>query len=409
MPPSIITALKRKLGKAALVTFLFFGVFALGIYIGFNHRPEIDKVSGVMNKDNQVSAQADFAPFWKAWNVINEKHPGAKDVSDQEKVWGAISGLASSLNDPYTMFFPPGEAKQFENSVNGEFEGIGLEIEIKNKILTAIAPLKNSPAYKAGIKPGDKILKIDNTSTTDITVEKAINLIRGKEGTVVKLVILRDGENVSREIPVTREVINIPALDTELRPDGIFVIKLYQFSLNSADLFKQAVKEFINSKSSKLILDMRGNPGGYLDAAIDMASWFLPAGKTVVIEDFGKNIDQKIYRSKGYNDFGNNLKMMILVDNGSASASEILAGALKEQGVAKLLGEQTYGKGSVQELVQITPDSELKVTIAKWLTPKGISISEKGLTPDYAVPVTEQDIQNKNDPQMNKAVELLKQ
>lgn len=403
-----MSILRKKIIHAALYILAISGIFLFGMYLGYQHRPEVSKVANLLNKENSIGVGANFEPFWKAWNLINEKSPFAKDVSDQSKVYGAISGLASSLDDPYTVFFPPGEAKSFEDSVNGEFEGIGLELGIKDKILTVIAALKGTPAYKAGFKPGDKILKIDDALTADMSIEKAIKLIRGKGGTTVRLTVLKNGGSAPKELTLTREVINIPALDTELRSDGIFVIKLYQFSLNSAELFQKALQEFSASKSTKLILDMRGNPGGYLDAAIDMASWFLPAGKTVVMEDFGDKEKEKIYRSKGYDVFGKDLKMIILVDNGSASASEILAGALEEHGVAKLVGEQTYGKGSVQELINITPDSALKITIAKWLTPNGISISEKGLTPDYVVPITKDDIIQMKDPQMDKAVELLK-
>ncbi len=403
-----MTISRRKIIIASLYILAISGIFLFGIYVGYQRRPETDKVAGVLNKENSALTQADFEPFWKTWNLINEKSPSAENVSDQDKIYGAISGLTSSLNDPYTVFFPPGEAKSFEDSVNGEFEGVGLELGIKDKFIVVVAPLKDTPAYEAGLKPGDKILKIGDTLTADLSIEKAVKLIRGKGGTTVRLTILRDGNGAAKEITLTREVINIPALDTEIRSDGIFVIKLYQFSLNSAELFQKALQEFSNSKSSSLVLDLRGNPGGYLDAAVDMASWFLPTGKAVVVEDFGGKEKKKVYRSKGYDVFGKNLKMIILVDNGSASASEILAGALQEHGVAKLVGEQTYGKGSVQELIDITPDSSLKITIAKWLTPNGVSISEKGLMPDYVVPITKDDIAKMKDPQMEKAVDLLK-
>lgn len=209
------------------------------------------------------------------------------------------------------------------------------------------------------------------------------------------------------ERTIVRDVIDIPTLDTSEKPGGIFVIRLYSFTANSADLFRKALREFVISGDHKLILDLRGNPGGYLDAAWDMASWFLPAGKTVVTEDFGKNGDPKIYRSKGYDVFTNALQVIILADAGSASASEILAGALQENGVAKIVGTKTFGKGSVQQLVPITSDTSLKITIARWLTPNGNNLSHDGLKPDYVVEMTEKDVAAKNDSQMLRAVELL--
>ena len=206
-----------------------------------------------------------------------------------------------------------------------------------------------------------------------------------------------------------RDTIEIPTLDSELRKeDGVFVIKLYSFSANSAILFQTALQKFADSGSNKLILDLRGDPGGYLDSAVSMASWFLPGGKPILIEDYGDKEKEKIYRSRGYDVFAEgNLKMVILVDGGSASASEILAGALSEHGVAKLVGTQTYGKGSVQEVVPITDTTSLKVTIAKWYTPNGVSISEKGLTPDFIVKFTQKDADAKKDPQMDKALEIV--
>ncbi len=391
----------------ALTVLLIALFFVFGVYIGDRNRPEIDKVVGISNKETQVATQADFSPFWKVWNTMNDKSPNISKISDQDKVYGAISGLVGSLNDPYSVFFAPDEAKAFQDEIAGNFTGIGMEVGMKDKVLTVIAPLKDTPAYRANIKPGDKILKIDSTVTSNLSIDEAIKLIRGEKGTTVTLTIFRDGEKNPREIKIVRDTINVPTLDTEKRPDGIFVIKLYSFSANSADLFRNAMKEFVDSGDSKLLLDLRGNPGGYLDAAVDMASWFLPNGKTVVTEDYGTKKDPEIFRSKGYNIFTDKLKFVILIDGGSASASEILAGAMQDNGIAKLVGSQSFGKGSVQELVNVTPNTLLKITVAKWLTPNGTSISEKGLTPDYPVEITQKDSDAKIDPQLNKAVELL--
>lgn len=391
------------LGSLILIS----GVFASGVYIGYHNRPEIDKVSSVTNKDSKVQTSADFDSFWKVWNILNEKSIYAKKVTDQDRVWGAVSGLASSLGDPYTVFFPPEENKLFNDEIHGSFGGIGAEIGIKDKVLTIISPLKDTPAWKIGIKAGDKIIKIDKTDTTDMTADKAISLIRGPKGTTVTLVIFRIGEKKTREFKIVRDDIAVPTIDTELRKDNIFVIKFYTFSENSADLFQGAIQEFANSGSHKLILDLRGNPGGYLDAAVNIGSWFIDQGKVIVSEDFGSSKKPIIYRSHGPRMFTDQLQFVVLVDGGSASASEILAGALREHGIAKLIGEKTFGKGSVQELVQVTDTTSLKVTVAKWLTPNGLSISEHGLDPDIKVPFTQKDADNKNDPQMDKAVEVL--
>ena len=397
----------RRIATVGIIVALFFVTFFVGVYIGDSNRPAIDKVLGLSNKETPVAVTTDFSAFWKVWNTIDEKFPKADAITAQNRVYGAISGLMSSLKDPYSVFFAPDEAKSFEEEIAGNFDGIGMEVGIKNKVLTVIAPLKDTPAYKADIKPGDEILKIDKTVTSDLTIDEAIKLIRGPKGTSVTLTIFREGFQQPKEITIIRDTINIPTLDTESRKDGIFVIKLYSFSASSADLFRNAMQQFVNSGSSKLLLDLRGNPGGYLDAAVDMASWFLPSGKTVVTEDYGNNKSPEIYRSKGYNIFNNKLKFVILIDGGSASASEILAGAMQDNGIAKLVGSQSFGKGSVQEVVNITPDTILKITVAKWLTPNGTSISEKGLTPDYPVEITQKDLDAKKDPQMDKATALL--
>ncbi|OGI45575.1 hypothetical protein A2121_03255 [Candidatus Nomurabacteria bacterium GWB1_40_6] len=391
----------------AIIVLFVFLFFAFGLYVGGSNYREIDKILGVSDKEPQIETQADFSPFWKVWNTIDEKYPTAGAVSDQDRIYGAISGLMSSLNDPYSVYFNPEETKSFEEEISGNFEGIGMEVGIKDKTLTVVAPLKDTPAYRADIKSGDKILKIDDKVTTGMSVEESIKLIRGPKGTTVTLTILRVGLNQPKEIKIVRDTIEIPTLDTEIRKDGIFVIKLYSFSANSSSLFRNAMKQFVNTGSNKLILDLRGNPGGYLDASVDMASWFLKGGKVVATEDYGNNRSPVVFRSKGYDVFNEKLKFVILIDGGSASASEILAGAMKDHNRAKLVGTQSFGKGSVQEVIDVTPDTILKITVAKWLTPNGNSISEKGLTPDYVVEITEKDLDNKVDPQMNKAVELL--
>jgi carboxyl-terminal processing protease len=398
-------------------------VVGVSFFVGFNMGSQSAPVAGsplsLQNSDVPSDVPVDFSSFWKAWRVIDEKFapsnkssstPDAttKIATNQERVWGAIGGMVDSLGDPYTVFLPPEEAKIFESDIAGNFEGVGMEIGIQDDVLTVIAPLKNTPAYRAGIKAGDKILKIDDTTTEKLSTDQAVRLIRGKGGTKVRLLVLREGTEQPFEISVTRAVIDIPTLDHEMRADGIFVIKLYSFTASSPDLFRAALREFVRTGSRKLVLDLRGNPGGYLEAAVDMASWFLPAGTPIVRESYRDEREESVHRSRGYHIFGSNdIDMVILIDKGSASASEILAGALSEHGVAKLVGSTSFGKGSVQELIKITPDSSLKVTIAQWLTPNGLSISAGGLSPDVAVENKADDVKKGIDAQFKKAVELL--
>jgi len=387
------------IGIPAIVLALF-----LGIYIGGHSVSSVNR-SDLVNKE--LVSYDKFAIFWKAWQALDNKYVAAASTTLDAKIYGSIQGLAASYGDPYTVFFPPEEAKAFQEDIAGNFQGVGMEIGIKDKQLQVVAPIKNSPADHAGVKSGDFILKIDDKPTADLSVDQAVKLIRGPKGSQVKILFFSAGSAKPIDKVIIRDIINIPTLDTDTKPGGIFVIRLYSFTATSPDLFREALRQFVVSGSHKLILDLRGNPGGYLDASWDMASWFLPAGKIVVTEDFGGRSAPKVYRSKGYNIFNDNLQMMVLVDNGSASASEILAGALKENGVAKLVGTKTFGKGSVQELVSITPDTSLKVTIARWLTPGGHNLSHEGLKPDYEVEVTQKEIEAKIDSQMNKAVELL--
>ncbi|HYF10035.1 MAG TPA: S41 family peptidase [Candidatus Paceibacterota bacterium] len=387
--------------------FVVLAIFAGGVWSAPFFRTSAAPICAT----NTVSdVEADFAPFWDAWAILEEKYGGETVPSEQEKIWGAISGLAASYNDPYTVFFPPVESKNFESDIAGNFEGVGMEIGIRNDALVVIAPLKDTPAFRAGIMAGDKILRIGTTTTAGLSVDKAVKLIRGPRGTQVTLLLSRDGISQPFEKTITRAQIDIPTVRTEMRKDGVFVISLYNFSAPSMGLFRNALREFVGSGTDKLILDLRNNPGGYLEASVDMASWFLPPGKVVVREDFGKGRAEQVYRSRGYDIFTDQLKFAILINGGSASASEILAGALQAHKKAVLVGEKTFGKGSVQELVKLTPDTSLKVTIARWLTPNGLSISENGLTPDVTVSLatTTPKGQAPVDTQMEKAAALLK-
>ncbi|MEI7513032.1 MAG: S41 family peptidase [bacterium] len=396
----------------AVAVFVCAGIiFTGGYFVGNRNINETTQVASpqLTNTESSTTEKIDFSPFWKAWKILDTNFVGASSTdknTDQEKVWGAIAGLASSYGDPYTNFFPPEDLKTFEDDIAGNFEGVGIEIDVKDDILTVVSPLKGTPADKADMRAKDKIIKIDDKSTLGMSAQEATKLIRGPKGTPVVFTINRDGKEIT--IKVIRDIIDVPIIISTKRDDGIFVIQITSFSANSADKFREALREFVNSKFNKLILDVRGNPGGYLEASVDIASWFLPATAVIVSEDFGsKNKPAEVFKSKGYDIFTENLKMVMLVDEGSASASEILAGALKEHKIATLVGVKTFGKGSVQELIPLTDDSSIKVTIAHWLTPNGVSLSKNGVDPDVVVKMTEADRKADKDPQLEKAVEIL--
>jgi len=404
--------LSLKKYRVSIVTgILVVFAFLIGFGVGQDKSLASKKaLFNIQNNEKQSAVKVDMSVFWTAWETLENKFVPSKGktlITDDEKLWGAIQGLTSAYGDPYTVFMPPEEAKIFNGDISGSFEGVGMELGIKDGVITVVSPLKGTPAYNAGVKSGDKLITINGTSTEGLSVDGAVKLIRGTAGTKVKIKFYREKTDETFEKEITRAKIDIPTIETEVKGEA-FVIKLYNFYAPSPNLFKDALRAFIDSGKSKLILDLRGNPGGYLDASVDMASWFLPLGKTIVREDFGGNTEETVYRSKGYDIFNENLKMVILVNEGSASASEILAGALREQRNAKLIGTKTFGKGSVQEVITLDGGSSLKVTIARWLTPLGNSISENGLDPDYIVEMTDKDIIAGKDPQLDKAIEVLK-
>lgn len=394
---------------------LVFGVFTAGIYVGATKSLESAFGAGILTlvapAVEEPPEGVDFTPLYRAWKLVDQRFVAATSTastSAEERVYGAVKGMVEALGDPYTAFFPPQEAEDFATEISGSFSGVGMEIGLRDGAITVVAPLKDSPAQRAGILAGDKVLMIDGVSTDGMTIDRAVRLIRGEAGTRVTLAIVRAGEVKPLEVLITRAVIQLPTIDYEIRADGIYVVKLYNFFAQAPELFRASLRDFVGSGSKKLILDLRGNPGGFLEAAVDIASWFLPSGAVVVTEDYGERGGAVVHRSRGYNVFDNTLKMVVLVDEGSASASEILAGALREHGVATLIGEKTFGKGSVQEIVPVTSGTTLKITIARWLTPLGTSIAENGLTPDTKVARSAQDIQKGKDPQLDAAVEYLR-
>lgn len=408
MPPQQKRTGKKNMRLLATVVFLVALSFWVGINVGYVKSRESAPFAILADERALPPTSVDFTPLWQVWNILDERFVPAtttEAVSEQELLWGAIEGLAGAYRDPYTIFLPPAQNTVFEESINGSFGGVGIEIGIRDEVLTVIAPLKDSPAERAGIKAGDVIVEVDGVYMEDAPIDEAVQVIRGEIGTEVVLSVRREGVSELIPIPIKRDTIKIPTIDTELRSDGVFVISLYNFSAPSAELFAGAIREFGASESNKLILDLRNNPGGFLEASVNVSSWFLPSGKVVVTENFG---DGKVneHRSRGTL-LNKDFDVVILINEGTASASEIVAGALREHGVATLVGKSTFGKGSVQELVPITDDTSLKVTIARWFTPNGTSISDGGLDPDIEVDFTEEDSLEGRDPQLERAVEFL--
>ncbi len=394
---------------AALVAALF---FIGGLVVGQGVRAE-SIISQIPLLGDGLTAtpdtSADLSTFWKAWNALQtnfvQTHASSTLPDNKKKLFGAIQGLAASYGDPYTTFFPPQEAKEFQENISGEFSGVGMEIDVKEGILTVVTPLKGSPAEKAGVKSGDLVIAINGASTEGLSTEQGVAKIRGEKGTSVTLTLYRDKK--SFDVTIVRDTIVVPETDESFdEKTGIYSISLYQFTASSDRLFQEAFDRFKQSGSRKLILDLRGNPGGYLEAAVDMASHFLPKGTVVVTEDHQGKMDNEVHTSEGYNDMPAGTKMVILINQGSASASEILAGALQDHKIASLVGMRSFGKGSVQQLIDIDGGA-LKVTIARWLTPVGRSISDGGLKPDIQVDRTQADFDAKKDPQMDRAIQFL--
>lgn len=415
-------SLTNKIVTLFAAAMIIIAIFSIGLYIGATKLQTANVASDVVNKEVGQPEDVDFSLFWRVWGLLSEKYVDPEELNSQERVWGAIQGMVGAVGDPYTVFLPPKEHELFQSAVRGDFEGVGMEIGMRGDVLTVISPLEGTPADRAGIKAGDKILQIDKIATQGMSLEKAVSLIRGPKGTKVTLTILHNNTDQPIDIEITRERIEIPVIETRtgdvvlkenssqqnnplLIGDDIYIIRLFSFSEKSPGAFRNAVRDFIMSGRKKLILDLRNNPGGYLEASVEVASWFLPSGKVIVREQFRGEQEERSHRSRGYNSFGDT-KIVVLVNEGSASASEIVAGALRDHGLAKLVGTKTFGKGSVQELISVTDNTSLKVTVARWFTPNGTSISENGLKPDIEV---KEDDDDKTDIQLEKAIEVLQQ
>jgi len=438
---------------------LIAGAFAFGLQVGAGQVPMADQVAQVVQKDGDPLTAGpsvdtiDFTPYWRVWNTLERKFipfgttsEATSSIALEDRLYGSIEGLVKSYDDPYTVFMRPKVSEEFKIATKGSLEGIGSVIGERDGKLLVVQPLEGSPAEKAGLLPEDTIQEIDGTLTEGMTVQDAVSLIRGERGTEVVLTIGRSGEE-SQDIPIIRGTIEIPSTrhaiverevpivaandsveaegnsssgdaadsDEEIVPDedelvqtetkSFYMLRLFSFSQSSVNAFERELVDFVESGSDSLIIDLRGNPGGYLEAAVNMAGWFLPEGTIVVRELRGPDKAEIVHRTKRkplVTDTEPNIA--VVVDGSSASASEILAGALQEHGVATVVGVNTFGKGSVQELVSISDELSLKVTIARWFTPNGVSISEGGLTPDILV-----DVENASsaDPFIDAAVDVL--
>ena len=350
-----------------------------------------------------ISKDVDFDLFHDVWQRVKTEYVN-KDVPDTKLFYGALAGIVSSVGDPYTVFLDPDTAKKFEESLSGSFDGIGAEIGMKKEQIVVMAPLPQTPAERAGLRSGDMILEIDKKSTAGLTLDQAVTQIRGKRGTTVTLTIFREGEKKEREVPIIRDMIQVKSVIWSMK-EQLAYIKVSHFNEDTESAFATSVRQALAKKPKGLILDLRNNPGGFLDTAVQMASYWVD-GETVVIEQYS---DDKKDEYKGrVSPLLKNMPTVVLVNQGSASASEIVSGALQDYGKATLIGKKTFGKGSVQDLQRLKDGSALKITVAKWLTPKGRMINELGINPDIEVDIKEEDFTAQKDPQLEKAMELLK-
>ncbi|MFA6533751.1 MAG: S41 family peptidase [Patescibacteria group bacterium] len=382
--------------------------FTAGLWFGQrtiigSGRGQVVNLPAVGAKPAFLGKDVDFNLLLETWQIIKQDYVGRGKTLDSEMFYGALEGLVASLGDPYSSFFDPRATTEFSQELSGSFEGIGAEISIKKDQLLIVAALPESPAEKAGLRAGDKILAIDSQPTAIMTLYQAVDKIRGTKGTKVKLLIVRDGWSEPKEFEIVRDEIHFDSVSWQFRPDGLVYLEVVSFSDDTLKLFNQAVTEIITKKPRGIILDLRGNPGGYLDEAVAMASEWIETGP-VVLEAYEDR--QEPYLTNGQARL-KDYKTIVLVNGGSASSSEIVAGALQDYKKASVVGEQTFGKGSVQELRLLSNNSAIKLTIAYWLTPQGRQINETGITPDIIVERTKEDYDNDRDPQLAKAVSLL--
>lgn len=376
----------------------YFG--ARGFEVGVKKNPPQIVISNKEPKDQNV----DFKIFWTVWSVLNDKHID-RPLNAQKLIYGAVSGMVNAVGDDYTAFFTPDQNKIAKSSLNGSYEGIGAELGFKDRQLIVVSPLDGSPAQAAGVRPGDKILEIEGVSTLGMSLSDAVSKIRGVAGTVSTLK-MQHGDEDPKVVKITRNKIVSKSVDWKDLGDGIVRIRITRFGDNTnmelSDSVRAIKKEVPNLKG--IVLDLRENPGGYLESAVYVASEFMAKGTVLVVQNAdGTKKEESVNRQGQLT----TVPLVVLIDKGSASASEIVAGALKDSGRAKLVGVTSFGKGTIQSTQDFDDSSSLHVTIAKWLTPKGIWVHKVGLTPEVVVERSEDDILNGRDPQIDKAKEVL--
>lgn len=389
-------------------------VFGLGVLTGeaLFVKKNITNAAGeisaqkVVNLDRTInhSDSVDFNQFWEVWDTIKQQYV-KQPVKDNDLFYGAIQGMVAGLGDPYSVYFPPQAATEFSKSLAGEFSGIGAEIGIKNNQLVIVAPLPDTPAARAGLHPGDRILAIDKVSTLGMDVTTAVENIRGPSTSSVDLTVLRTGWDKPRDLTIHRAKINVPSVMFSMKTGNVAYIRVMQFNEDTVPELDQAIKEIQKTKASGIILDLRSNPGGYLDAAVTMASEWIKDG--TIVSERTSNGTENAHPSSGLHRLLG-IKTIVLVNKGSASASEIVAGALQDTKTATIIGETTFGKGSVQDYQNLPDGSALKVTIAEWYTPNEHNINDKGITPDIAVKEDYDKEAVGQDVMVDKALELLK-
>jgi carboxyl-terminal processing protease len=391
----------RGILKTAGLCVIILCVFLAGLGIG---NGAITFGSAASSANKNLPDDLDYTSVEKVYDILKANYDGKLD---QEKLLdGLKAGLTKASGDPYTQYFNPDETKEFDDELNGTFTGIGAELgQDDDGNLIIVSPIAGFPAEKAGLRPQDMIASIDGTTTNGMTIDEAINRIRGKKDTKVTLRIIRNkSEDLS--FTITRDEIRTPSTKWEMVEGNVGLITVNRFSPDTMSLMNQAALELKDKGAKSILLDLRSNPGGLLDAAVDMANMWLPAGKTIVQEKRGGVVSQT-YTSDG-GAVLRGLPTAILINSGSASASEIVAGALRDNGVATLYGEKSFGKGSVQQIIDLPNGSEVKITIARWYRPNGQNIDKKGIKPDHEVKMTEDDYKQKRDPQKDAALEYLR-
>jgi carboxyl-terminal processing protease len=348
-----------------------------------------------------------FVPFWQAWDLVHDQYVD-QPVDDEALMRGAIEGMLEALEDPHTAYLEPDQYQELTTQLQGEeeYEGIGAWVDTTSDYLTIISPMPGSPAEKAGLQTGDKIYAIDGEDMTGIDGEVVRKKVLGPAGSTVTLTILREGEELF-DVEITRASINVPSLDSRMLENNIGYIHLYVFGDQTRDELRSAIRELLAEDAQGLILDLRYNGGGYLTTAIDVASEFIDEG-VLMYEEFGDG-ERKTYNAKR-GGLATDIPLVVLINEGSASASEIVAGAIQDRGRGELVGATSFGKGSVQIPTVLKNDQgAVRITIARWLTPDGRTIHGTGLTPDFEVPITDEDRAENLDPQLDKAIEILTQ